>query len=86
VLADFGLRPKKAPTPLTVEEKAAAAAKRKATRVARNTMGSQQKKAVTGTFVGVVVTPIWTAPITPAPAAPNGPTPGPTGGTTPHTA
>jgi hypothetical protein len=42
-LADFGLNPKKARTPLTIEEKAAAAAKRKATRAARHTMGSKQK-------------------------------------------
>jgi hypothetical protein len=34
VLADFGLTPHKAPAPLTVEQKAAAQAKRKATRAA----------------------------------------------------
>ena len=34
--------------PLTVEEKAAAAAKRKSTRAARNTMESKQKKAGKG--------------------------------------
>ena len=37
VLADFGLEPEKARTPLTVEQKVAAAAKRKATRAARGT-------------------------------------------------
>ncbi len=42
VLADFGLTPK-ARTPLTVEAKAAAAAKRAATRAARKTMGSEQQ-------------------------------------------
>src|ERR1019366_5257746 len=50
VLADFGLKPKKAPTPLTIEQKAAAAAKRAATRAARRTMGAKQKKAVKGTI------------------------------------
>jgi hypothetical protein len=46
-LADFGYAPEKhtAPTP---EVQVAAAAKRKATRAARHTMGSVQKKAVTG--------------------------------------
>jgi hypothetical protein len=43
VLADFGIQPPKVREPATVEEKAAAAAKRKATRAARHTMGSQQK-------------------------------------------
>jgi hypothetical protein len=43
VLADFGLKPKKASTPLTVDEKAEAAAKRAATRAARHTMGPVQK-------------------------------------------
>lgn len=42
VLADFGIHPK-ARAPLTVEAKAAAAAKRKATRAARHTMGTKQK-------------------------------------------
>jgi hypothetical protein len=43
VLTDFGLQVKTR-APLTVEAKAAAAAKRKATRTARGTMGSNQKK------------------------------------------
>jgi hypothetical protein len=42
VLADFGLKPKKARTPATVEAKAAAVAKRTATRAARHTLGSVQ--------------------------------------------
>jgi hypothetical protein len=61
VLADFGLTPKKATTPLTVVQKAAAAAKRKATRAARHTMGTQQKKGVKGAVTGVVVTPVTAA-------------------------
>ena len=90
VLADFGMRPNKVRTPLTVEQKAAATAKRKATREARNTMGSQQKKAVKGDVTGVVVTPVTVSK--PVDTVPNGPsTPattaaGATTGTTPHTA
>jgi hypothetical protein len=56
VLADFGLLPKKARTPLTVEQKAAAKAKRDATRKARGTMGSKQKLAVKGNVTGVTIT------------------------------
>ena len=65
-LADFGFS---APTrkPLTTEEKAAAAAKRKATRAARGTMGKQQKLKITGTTAAPA------APATPAPAAPAAP-------------
>jgi hypothetical protein len=88
VLADFGLVPRKAPTPLTVEQKAAAAAKRKATRAARNTMGAVQKKKVVGTVTGVTITPITAPePIAPVTATPTAPIPGATtGGGTPHTA
>jgi hypothetical protein len=58
VLADFGVDPKKAPTPLTVEEKVAAAAKRAATRAKRGTTSAKQKKLVKGDVTGVVVTPV----------------------------
>jgi hypothetical protein len=61
VLADFGLKAAKAKTPLTVEQKAAAAAKRKATRAARGTKGSKQKLEITGDVTGVVVTPVTAA-------------------------
>jgi hypothetical protein len=88
-LADFGLHPKKAKAPATVTAKAAAAAKREATRKARNTMGSQQRKLVKGDVTGVIVTPITAAPPVVAPPAPNGPG-APAGstpaGTAPHTA
>lgn len=65
-LADFGLtaRAKHVATP---EENIARAAKAKATRAARHTMGSKQKAAIKG-----AVTP--TAPATEAPSAPT-PTP-----------
>jgi hypothetical protein len=92
VLADFGLAPKKARTPLTVEQKAAAAAKRAATRAKRNVMGSQQRKAVKGNVTGVVVTPI----VAPAPTtatsngastpATNGSASAASAATAPHTA
>jgi hypothetical protein len=65
-LADFGLQPPKARTPLTVEQKAAAKAKSLATRKARGTTGPKKKLAVTGGVTGVIVTPVMGA----APAAP----------------
>jgi hypothetical protein len=48
-LADFGMTPRKAPAPQTAAQKATAAAKRKATRAARHTMGNRQNAAVKGT-------------------------------------
>jgi hypothetical protein len=67
-LADFGLTPRK-PRVLTPEKKAAAAAKAKATRAARHTMGKKQKKDIKGTVPA-------TAPVTPPSPAP-APTPAP---------
>jgi hypothetical protein len=86
VLADFGIRPNKTKTPLTVEQKAAAAAKSKATRSARGTKGPRQKLEITGDVTGVVVTPATAAkPVVatangngtgaPATSAPTAPTP-----------
>jgi hypothetical protein len=46
MLADFGIEPRKSPAPLTAEQKAAAAAKRLATRQARHTMGKRQRAKV----------------------------------------
>jgi hypothetical protein len=57
VLADFGIYPK-ARAPQTVEARAAANAKRAATRVARHTMGSKQKKAIKGGVTGVTIVPV----------------------------
>jgi hypothetical protein len=71
VLADFGITPK-ARAPLTVEAKTVAAAKRTATRAARHTMGSNQKKAIKGNVVSVLVTPITAS--SPDVKAPSGPT------------
>jgi hypothetical protein len=56
---DFGFPPRKAPA-LTAEEKAAAVALGQATRAARHTMGSKQKKGIKGTIVAP------TAPAAPA--------------------
>ena len=50
VLGDFGMPVPKPPVPRTAEQKAASAAKAKATRQMRNTMGSKQKKKVKGTI------------------------------------
>jgi hypothetical protein len=71
VLADFGLKPKKAITPLTVEEKAAAVAKRAATRQARHTMGKNQKAAIHGTVPATAPAPSPTPTSAPAPKAAN---------------
>lgn len=80
VLNDFGMEIPKVSGPQTVESKALAKAKRAATRAARHTMGSVQKKAITGNVVAVTVTPVMagapvpsTAPI--APEASSGPRP-----------
>ncbi|HEX8796565.1 MAG TPA: hypothetical protein VF765_36695 [Polyangiaceae bacterium] len=86
VLADFGLQPKKARAPLTTEQKAAAAAKRAATRKARGTTGKRKKLAVTGNVTGVQITPITTAAAsTPAQTAPStsAESPATTAGTSP---
>ena len=68
-LADFGLAPPKARAPLTAQQRAARAAKAKATRVARGTTSKKQKLAVKGNVTGVTVTPM-TAPTAAPPAAP----------------
>jgi hypothetical protein len=86
-LADFGLVPRKVRAPATSAEMAAAAAKRKATRAARNTMGSEQRKKVKGNVTSVLVTPVVASPSvvqSPATTAP-APTPSPSG-PTPHVA
>jgi len=69
-LADFGLTPRKQPTPKKTVEKAAAAAKAEATRQARGTKGPKAKRAIHGNVTAtLVVTP--GAPATPeAPEAP----------------
>ena len=86
VLADFGIHPK-ARAQLTAEAKTAAAAKRKATRAARHTMGAKQKKSVKGAVTGIVVTPVSaTQPAAAAPTSPSTPatSTGATATSTPH--
>jgi hypothetical protein len=55
-LADFGILPRKATTPQTAGQKAAAVAKRAGTRAARHTMGANQKKTIKGGPVTVTIT------------------------------
>jgi hypothetical protein len=69
-LADFGLAPPKARTPLTTEQRAARAAKAKATRTARGTTSKKQKLAVKGHVTGVTVTPVTAPTAATPPAAP----------------
>jgi hypothetical protein len=81
-LADFGLKARKAPTPLTSDQRAVATAKLRATRKARGTTSKKQKLAVKGNVTSVQITPITVAPvISPQSATPAGPpaplTPGP---------
>jgi hypothetical protein len=86
-LAAFGIVPK-ARKQLTVEEKAAAAAKRAATRTARHTMGTKQKKVVKGDVVGITVTPVTApAPVVKAASSPTAAatSPAPTAAAAPHT-
>jgi len=68
-LGDFGVTAPRARTPLTTEQKAAAAAKAKATRSARGTKGPKAKAEITGNVTGVEITPI-TAPVAAEPTAP----------------
>jgi len=68
-LADFGLAPPKARTPLTAQQLTARAAKAKATRAARGTASKKQKLAVKGDVTGVIVTPV-TLPTVATPASP----------------
>jgi hypothetical protein len=84
ILGDFGLSAPKSTATTNVATKALAAAKGKATRAARGTTGSVQKKAVTGNVTSVVLTS------TPGgtqvqPSAPTGTSPTANAATTPAT-
>ncbi len=70
VLTDFGIPPKKKPAPRTAEQLAAAKAKRDATRKARGTKGSKQKKDVKGAVTGVTIVPTTAAAAAPSPNPP----------------
>jgi hypothetical protein len=69
-LALFGLKPRKAPAPLTTAQKAVKAAKAEATRQARGTKGPKAKAQITGNVTGVTITPIIAPAAAPQPAAP----------------
>jgi hypothetical protein len=65
-LADFALKPRKVPAPLTPAQQAAKVAKAKATREARHTMGPVAKAKITGATPQGDATPV--TPPAPAPA------------------
>jgi hypothetical protein len=76
-LADFGLKPRKAPAVRSPAEKAAASAKAKATREARHTMGSKQKASIKGAApqaapatLAAASAPITVTAVAPATVAP----------------
>ena len=60
-LAVYGMEPHQVPAPRTAAEKAASAAKAKATRIARGTTSKKQKLTVSGNVTGINIVPI-TAP------------------------
>jgi hypothetical protein len=62
---DLAVAPRKKPTPLTPQDRLAATAKNRATRVARGTTGKKQKANVKGNVTGVVVTPVTSQGTTP---------------------
>jgi len=67
-LAEFGRKPRKVPAPRTPAEKAASAAKAKATREARHTMGAVQKAQITGATPQGTTAPVTAPTEAPAPA------------------
>jgi hypothetical protein len=75
-LADFGYLPRKV-TVLTPEQKAAAAAKRAATRKARGTMGPKAKLKVTGATAAANAAASAPAPSASNPQTPTPPSPAP---------
>jgi hypothetical protein len=74
-LADFGLQPLKARTPLTSDQRAAAKAKLTATRTARGTTSRKQKLTIKGDVTAVTITPVTSAPAAASSTPP--PTPSP---------
>jgi hypothetical protein len=72
ILADFGIQPKAAKT-LTAQEKAASAAKAKATRDKRGIVGKRKRASVKGDVTGVVMTPVTAAPAPEPPPTPPAP-------------
>jgi hypothetical protein len=75
VLGDFGIAPKPR-AQVTANAMVVANAKRAATRAARHTMGSKQRKAITGVVPDVIVVPTKAsspAVTAPAPSSPTTP-------------
>ena len=72
VLADFGLSPRKAPRALTGEEMVLKAAKARATREARHTLGKRARQAIKGTTSDVGPPILPPAPTNGAPPPTNG--------------
>jgi hypothetical protein len=70
----FGFTPRKAPTPLTPEQKQLRTARLRATRSVRNTLGRVQKKAVKGQVAAPGSSASSPAPAQPAPTGTNGTT------------
>jgi septal ring-binding cell division protein DamX len=75
VLADLGVAPRKARTPLSAEARITAEAKARATRAARKTMGKKQRAAIRGAVTGVTITPILTSDPAPSATTSTAPTP-----------
>jgi hypothetical protein len=59
-LAEFAIPPKKPRAPLSTEAMVARAAKARATRVKRKTLGKRQRLAIKGEVTGVDITPVTT--------------------------
>jgi hypothetical protein len=68
-LSLFGLQPRKVAAPRTGAQLAASAAKAKATRAARGTVGKKKKLAITGNVTGVTITPDTSPAPSPEPSA-----------------
>jgi hypothetical protein len=87
-LAALAIVPRKPPTPLSAQARAAANAKAAATRLARGTASKKQKAEVTGNVTGVTITPVTAPSATPAAttpaAAPVVPAALASGSSTPH--
>jgi hypothetical protein len=79
-LADFGMQPPKARTPLTSEQQTAAVAKLRATRKARGTTSKKQKLGVKGDVTSVTITAVTAPTASSPPAVTASTTPAPTSG------
>jgi len=66
----LAIAPRKKAKPLTVEARAAATAKARATRLARGTESKKQKAAISGNVTGVTITPTTSPTVTPSTGAP----------------